>query len=60
VASRFQWAVAARAFRTDSSWALLDNALDAPTLPRVPEEVARYATLAECYRNATGPTPSGT
>ena len=60
VASRFQWAVAARAFRTDSSWALLDNALDAPTLPRVPDEVLRYEKLTECYRTGTDPTSSGT
>lgn len=57
VAARFQLVVAARAFRTDNTWALLDNALDAATLPRVPEELARYATLAQCYRTPGDPVP---
>ncbi|GEM_PF-1727595 len=59
VAARFQLVVAPRAFRTDNSWALLDNALDAPTLPRVPDETPRYATLAGCYRSAADPGSPG-
>ncbi len=60
VATRFQLVVAARAFRTDNTWALLDNALDAATLPRIPEEAARYTTLSECFRTtsaSSSPSP---
>jgi len=49
VANRFQLVVSARAFRTDNSWALLDNALDAPSLPRVKDQDAAYASLTACF-----------
>ena len=54
VASRFQLVVAPRAFRTDNTWAFLDNALDAPTLPRIPEAQALYDALARCFQGAAG------
>jgi len=54
VAARFQLVVSARAFRTDNSWALLDNALEAPSLPRVDNEDARYAALSRCFQADPG------
>ncbi|MCI4367414.1 MAG: hypothetical protein L3K08_06650 [Thermoplasmata archaeon] len=54
VADRFQLVIAARAFRTDGSWALLDNALDAPSLPRAKGQAAAYDALAACYSDALG------
>jgi hypothetical protein len=59
VASRFQLVVAARAFRTDNTWALLDNALDSPSLPRVPNGTGQYEALADCYRTAADATSTG-
>jgi hypothetical protein len=57
VASRFQWVVAPRAFRTDNTWALVDNALETAALPRLPDQGSAYATLSQAYR--TGPTTPG-
>jgi hypothetical protein len=54
VADRFQLVIAARAFRTDGSWALLDNALDDPSLPRAKGQEAAYDALAACYADALG------
>jgi hypothetical protein len=55
VVSRFQLVVAARAIRTDGSWALLDNTLESPTLPRVVGQESRYAALDRCYGTGSDP-----
>ena len=54
--SRFQLVVSARAFRADNTWALLDNALEAPSLPRLDDPEGRYAALDRCYQARVEPS----
>jgi len=52
VLNRFQLVVAARAFRADNSWVLLENALETPALPRLPVAEERYLAMERCFRTA--------
>ncbi|HXY47294.1 MAG TPA: hypothetical protein VEK13_05310 [Thermoplasmata archaeon] len=54
--ARFQLVISARAFRADSTWALLDNALETPSLPRLEDPQGRYAALDRCYQAKVEPS----
>ena len=47
--NRFQLVVSPRGLRADNTWAILDSTLDAPTLPRVDDQAARYDRLLSCF-----------
>jgi len=47
--NQFQFVVSPRGLRADNTWAILDSTLDAPTLPRVEDQGARYDRLLECF-----------
>ena len=56
VLNRFQLVVAARAFRADNSWVLLENALEIPALPRIPADAQRYLAMERCFRTTAAPS----